>query len=236
MIFKKFGVLEFMNAETGVSNSNAHHEKITISAGSLSLDGELVIPPLAAAGLIIFAHGSGSSRFSQRNQHVAQMLQEAGLATLLFNLLTEDEEILDATTRHLRFDINLLADRLRQASKAMSQNEQARNLKVAFFGASTGGAAALVAAAALGARVAAVVSRGGRPDLAGTALSSVLAPTLLIVGGRDEAVMDLNREAYQKLRCEKQLKIIPGATHLFEEPGTLDQVARESTEWFVSHF
>ena len=110
------------------------------------------------------------------------------------------------------------------------------NLKIAFFGASTGGAAALVAAAALGARVAAVVSRGGRPDLAGTALSSVLAPTLLIVGGRDEAVMDLNREAYQKLRCEKQLKIIPGATHLFEEPGTLDQVARESTEWFVSHF
>ncbi len=182
--------------------------------------------------LVLFAHGSGSSRHSPRNRFVAQKLHAAGLATLLFDLLTREEEALDIRTAQLRFDIGLLAERLVQATNWARRNEKTRELAIGYFGASTGGAAALAAAAQLPGQVSAVVSRGGRPDLAGTALPLVQAPTLLIVGGEDYVVIDLNEEAKALMRCEVTLEIIPGATHLFEQPGALEGVAQLAADWF----
>jgi pimeloyl-ACP methyl ester carboxylesterase len=202
-----------------------------IPAGDAVLDGDLSVPG-AASGIVLFAHGSGSSRHSPRNRNVARIIREAGVATLLFDLLTRAEESVDVFTRHLRFDIEMLTGRLIEATKWVANQEATRNLRVGYFGSSTGAAAALMAAARLGEKIGAVVSRGGRPDLAGDALPLVKSPTLLIVGGRDEQVIELNREAYARLRCEKEMRIIPGATHLFEEPGALEEVARFATVWF----
>lgn len=209
-------------------------EPVRIAAGGVQLEGDLTIPP-SARGVVLFAHGSGSSRFSSRNRFVARELVEGGLATLLIDLLTAQEERLDEVTAELRFDIGLLADRLAGAIDWLKREKSTRGLPVGLFGASTGGGAALVAAARRPDDVAAVVSRGGRPDLAGDALPLVRAPTLLIVGGNDAPVIELNRQAYARLRCEKQLVIVPGATHLFEEPGALEQVARLAREWFQRH-
>jgi putative phosphoribosyl transferase len=181
---------------------------------------------------VLFAHGSGSSRHSPRNRYVAWLLNEAGLATLLVDLLTSEEEAIDLTTAHLRFDIGLLAGRLIGVTDWLTEHPDTRHLRIGYFGASTGAAAALMAAAERADVVGAVVSRGGRPDLAGPALTRVKAPTLLIVGGNDFPVIDLNRAALAQLHCEKQLVIVPGATHLFEEPGALDQVAQLAREWF----
>lgn len=195
------------------------------------LEGELSVPK-AATGMVLFAHGSGSSRHSPRNQHLAEVIRESGGGTLLFDLLTKEEEAVDMYTRHLRFDIGLLAHRLVAATYWIKEQTEARHLRVGYFGSSTGGAAALVAAAEIGAEISAVVSRGGRPDLAGAALERVVSPTLLIVGGLDGLVIQLNEEAYAKLSCEKELKIVPGATHLFEEAGKLEEVARLAARWF----
>lgn len=188
--------------------------------------------PSGAPGFVIFAHGSGSSRHSPRNQYVAGVLREAGLGTMLFDLLTAEEEQAEAETRHLRFDIPFLAERLVGATRWALDKTGSRDLNVGYFGASTGAAAALVAAAELRDDIKAVVSRGGRPDLAGDALEKVIAPTLLIVGGEDRDVIRLNEEAYTRLRCERVLRIIPRASHLFEEPGTLELAARAATDWF----
>lgn len=196
--------------------------------------GELVVPP-GAPGVVVFAHGSGSSRHSQRNRYVASVLQGTGLGTLVFDLLTPEEAASDEVGHQLRFDIALLARRLVAATRWLVRQPAAHGLAIGFFGASTGGAAALVAAAELGAIVRAVVSRGGRPDLAGGALREVRAPTLLIVGGYDGVVIELNEVALERMICERQLRIIPGATHLFEETGRLEQVARLSAEWFARH-
>ncbi len=204
---------------------------VRIPAGPLTLDGNLVLPEGARA-LVLFAHGSGSSRHSPRNRHVARLLNEAKLATLLVDLLTMEEEQIDRRTAHLRFDIALLAERLVQATDWLSEYPKTRELRVGYFGASTGAGAALVAASERPEQVGAVVSRGGRPDLAGPALPGVRAPSLLIVGGNDLQVIELNRAALAQLRCEKQLVIVPGATHLFEEPGALDQVAALARQWF----
>src|SRR5437667_5918926 len=184
-------------------------------------------------GIVLFAHGSGSSRHSPRNQFVARSLRDAGLATLLFDLLTGEEEAIDLRTRHLRFDIGLLAERLVDATHWLKADMS--HLNVGYFGSSSGGGAALVAAAVLGESVGAVVSRGGRPDLAGDELPRVKSPTLLIVGGLDYPVIEMNEEALARMRCEKELKIVPGATHLFEEPGTLEEVARLAADWFGRH-
>lgn len=192
--------------------------------------------PTEAAGVVIFAHGSGSSRLSSRNRFVARVLQEAGFATLLLDLLTATEEEVDTRTRRLRFDIHLLSTRLVHATQWSGEDNLLRNLPPAYFGASTGAAAALIAAARLSGRIQAVVSRGGRPDLAGPDLPNVKAPTLLIVGGDDVPVIDLNQRAFAQLECEKKLEIVPGATHLFEEPGTLEQVAGLARDWFIHHF
>lgn len=204
---------------------------IRIVAGGNALEGNLIIPE-AAKGIVLFAHGSGSSRFSSRNRHVAEALREGNLATLLIDLLTQDEELVDTRTAHLRFDIGLLADRLVAATQWLAQNPATAALKVGLFGASTGGAAALVAAARLPDRITAVVSRGGRPDLAGPALTHVTAPTLLIVGGNDGPVIGMNREAYDQMTAHREMKIVPGAGHLFEEPGALEEVARLARAWF----
>jgi putative phosphoribosyl transferase len=216
-------------------------EEVRIPAGGVTLDGELILPK-GARGVVLFAHGSGSSRHSPRNQSVARALRASGMGTLLFDLLTLEEESVDVLTRHLRFDIGVLAKRLVDATKWLNKedgriSERAKpdHLRPGYFGASTGAAAALVAAAVLGRRVGAVVSRGGRPDLAGHALTQVQSPTLLIVGGQDEPVIALNQEAYDKFQCEKRMEIVPGATHLFEESGTLDQVALLAAEWFSRH-
>jgi len=198
------------------------------------MEGELIIP-VGANGIVLFAHGSGSSRHSPRNQYVARVIRGGGIGTLLFDLLTREEESVDIYTRHLRFDIRLLAQRLTEAVQWLRRESDASDLRVGFFGSSTGGGAALVAAAELGAEAGAVVSRGGRPDLAGDFLPRVTAPTLLIVGERDEPVIEMNEDAFAKLNCEKQLKIVPQATHLFEEPGTLEEVARLATDWFRRH-
>ncbi|MBW4027023.1 MAG: phosphoribosyltransferase [Acidobacteria bacterium] len=212
-----------------------HQREISIKAGELQLEGILSVPH-RAKGLVLFAHGSGSSRHSPRNQFVAEELHSHGLATLLFDLLTHEEEVVDRVTAELRFDIGLLAGRLVDVTLWVTQNKDVNNLPVGYFGASTGAAAALVAAARLPKLISAVVSRGGRPDLAGESLSSVRAPTLLIVGGLDEIVISLNRQALAKLKCpDKDLILIPGATHLFEEHGTLEQVARITAEWFVRY-
>jgi len=204
---------------------------VRIPAAGVTLEGNLARPD-DARGVVLFAHGSGSSRLSPRNRHVARVLNAAPLATLLVDLLTPEEEAIDARTAHLRFDISLLAQRLVAATDWLADHPDTRGLRVGYFGASTGAAAALVAAAVRAAAVGAVVSRGGRPDLAGRALALVRAPTLLIVGGRDAQVLELNREAFAQLTCEKRLEIVPGATHLFEEPGALDRVAFLARDWF----
>ncbi|MCI0337470.1 MAG: dienelactone hydrolase family protein [Acidobacteria bacterium] len=208
--------------------------KVWIPSGDVFLEGDLNVPR-DATGVVLFVHGSGSSRHSSRNQYVARVIREAGTGTLLFDLLTREEEAIDSRTRHLRFDIGLLVRRLLGATDWITGQDETRHLRAGYFGSSTGGGAALVAAAELGDEIGAVVSRGGRPDLAGAALSRVPSPTLLIVGGLDDVVIRLNREAYEKLGCKKELRIVPGATHLFEEPGKLEEVASLAAEWF-QHF
>jgi putative phosphoribosyl transferase len=207
---------------------------IRIDVQGVELKGELSLPerPL---GVVLFAHGSGSSRHSPRNQYVAGVLRGAGLGTLLFDLLTAEEERAEAQTRHLRFDISLLATRLVGATRWVCASAATREFNLGYFGSSTGAAAALVAAAELGQTVTAMVSRGGRPDLAGEALDRARAATLLIVGGDDREVLQLNEQALERLPCEKALRIIPGASHLFEEPGTLETVAHLASEWLASH-
>ena len=208
--------------------------EVQIQAGHAVLSGNLTIPE-NPTGHVLFAHGSGSSRHSPRNQFVARTLNDGGLATLLFDLLTPEEEAIDTYSREHRFNIGLLAERLVRATNWAKQQEQTRNLQVGYFGSSTGAAAALVAAAEIPQDVGAIVSRGGRPDLAGDALPKVKAPTLLIVGGNDDIVIELNEMARDQMRCEVKLEIVPGATHLFEEPGTLEQVATLASDWFVNH-
>ena len=208
--------------------------EVQIPAGRAVLSGNLTIAENPMA-LVLFAHGSGSSRHSPRNQFVARTLNRAGLGTLLFDLLTPEEEALDIYTREHRFNISLLAERLVHATNWAGQQAQTRDLRIGYFGSSTGGAAALVAAAELQRDVGAVVSRGGRPDLAGEALPKVQAPTLLIVGGEDDVVIELNEQARAKMQCEVMLEIVPGATHLFEEPGALEQVAKLASDWFRDH-
>jgi putative phosphoribosyl transferase len=207
---------------------------VRLPADGVMLDGDLALPP-GARGVVLFAHGSGSSRHSPRNRYVARVLREAGLGTLLMDLLTREEEALDSFTGQLRFDIDLLAARLVAATDWLQRAPETRGLPVGYFGASTGGGAARVAAAQRPDVVAAIVSRGGRPDLAGRALPAVRAPTLLLVGGDDEPVIGMNEEAMEQMRARVKLSIIPGATHLFEEPGTLEQVAQQAAEWFVQH-
>jgi putative phosphoribosyl transferase len=209
-------------------------DDVQIHARQEVLFGSLNIPEKAAA-LVLFAHGSGSSRHSPRNQFVAQSLNSAGLATLLFDLLTPEEEAIDLRTREHRFNIGLLAERLVHATRWAQLQEQTRDLRIGYFGSSTGGGAALVAAAEIPQDVGAVVSRGGRPDLAGEALPKVQTPTLLIVGGNDDIVIELNEQARDRMRCEVKLEIIPGATHLFEEPGALEHVAKLASDWFSLH-
>jgi putative phosphoribosyl transferase len=205
--------------------------EVSIPADRMRLAGTLTLPG-GADGIVLFAHGSGSSRNSPRNRFVAERIAQSGLGTLLFDLLTRDEEAEDTHTGHLRFDIGLLARRLNAATLWLRHDARARGLALGYFGASTGAGAALVAAAALGDEVRAVVSRGGRPDLAGSVLPHVAAATLLIVGGLDTQVIRLNQKAYDELRCDKALQIVPGATHLFEEPGALERVAELAVEWF----
>lgn len=218
-----------MKDETGIIEQH-----LQIPAGDVLLHADLRMPS-AAQGLVLFAHGSGSSRHSSRNRYVAQVLNEAGLATLLADLLTEEEEVIDEQTRHLRFDIGLLADRVVGMTDWVAASPLTRGLPLGYFGASTGAGAALVAAAHRPDDVRAVVSRGGRPDLAGTALPRVKAATLLIVGGADEEVIELNERALALLACERRLVTVPGATHLFPEPGTLEQVAMLARNFFLAH-
>jgi dienelactone hydrolase len=208
--------------------------EVVVATGSARLAGTLAMPD-GARGVVLFAHGSGSSRHSPRNRYVAEELRTGGLATLLIDLLTHSEEVEDMHSAELRFDIELLADRLVGAIWWLASEETTRGLPVGLFGASTGGGAALVAAARLPDRVGAVVSRGGRPDLAGAELPNVRAPTLLIVGERDGSVIDLNRRAMARMTALVRLEIVPGATHLFEEPGALEVVARLAKDWFVRH-
>lgn len=213
----------------------SHQQEVIVQAGPVALQGFLTVPG-PAHGLVVFVHGSGSGRFSARNRAVARYLNEVGLATLLFDLLTADEQKIDERTGALRFDIQLLTERLSHALDWTRAHADARDLPVGLFGASTGAAAALNVAAMRGADVTAVVSRGGRPDLAAAgALPLVVAPTLLIVGGLDDAVIELNLRAAAALQCEHKLHIVPGASHLFEEPGTLEEVARVARAWFEDH-
>jgi putative phosphoribosyl transferase len=221
------GLLERARREGG-------ERAVEVLAGPVELAGNLSVPE-EAGGVVLFAHGSGSGRHSPRNRHVARTLEEAGLATLLIDLLTPDEEETDRESGHLRFDVGLLARRLAGATHWLRQNPDTRDLPVGYFGASTGAGAALVAAAERPREVGAVVSRGGRPDLAGDTLPLVEAPTLLIVGSDDETVIRMNEEALGRLRAEKRLEIVPGAGHLFEEPGTLEEVARLAADWFTRH-
>ena len=218
-----------MTLTQAVSTFDVTIPAVTKSAVPIGLPGRLCLPD-AAVGLVLFAHGSGSSRHSPRNQFVASVLHESWLGTLLFDLLTEQE----ATDRVNVFDVGLLADRLLAAIRFVTDRGRAERLPLGLFGASTGAAAALVAAAHEP-RVRAVVSRGGRPDLAGWSLQRVQAPTLLVVGGEDTEVLDLNTQALAALHCEKRLEVVPGATHLFEEPGTLEEAARLAAEWFARH-
>ena len=209
-------------------------EEVFIQAGPATLAGNLSIPDDAAA-LVLFVHGSGSSRHSPRNQFVARTLNKTGLATLLFDLLTQQEELIDSRTAEHRFNIGLLSERLVHATDWAKQQQSTRNLRIGYFGSSTGAAAALVAAAQLPDDGGAIVSRGGRPDLAGEFLPNVKAPTLLIVGGEDDVVIELNEKARAQMRCEVKIEIVPGATHLFEEPGALEQVAKLASDWFLLH-
>jgi putative phosphoribosyl transferase len=216
-------------------NWDGHQREVVVNVEGVVLEGTLVVP-VDAQGVVLFAHGSGSSHHSPRNRYVAQLLHSQGIGTLLFDLLTRPEELADQRSGELRFDIPFLARRLVGATRWIENNAGMRDLKVGYFGASTG-AAALVAAAELSTVISAIVSRGGRPDLAGRALTVVRAPTLLIVGGNDTPVITMNREALAQLRGEdKKLVIIPGATHLFEEPGTLEAAATVAPEWFSRHF
>jgi len=207
---------------------------VSILAKGAKLRGNLNVPA-DARGLVLFAHGTGSGRHSPRNRYVASVLREGGLATLLLDLLTDEEEAVDLRTRQLRFDIELLAERLVAVTDWLRERPDTGTLGIGYFGASTGAGAALVAAARRPDAVGAVVSRGGRPDLASAALPAVSTPTLLIVGGHDLPVIEMNREALAQLRVEKELVIVPGATHLFEEPGTLEEVARLARHWFERH-
>jgi putative phosphoribosyl transferase len=212
----------------------ASEQGVEIGAAGVTLAGDLAIPH-DARGVVLFAHGSGSGRHSPRNRFVARGLREGRLATLLIDLLTEDEERVDMVTRHLRFDIGLLAERLIGSVDWLRADGSTRDQPIGLFGASTGAAAALVAAAERKREVAAVVSRGGRPDLAGEALPEAQAPTLLIVGGADEQVIDLNTKAKAAMTAETRLAIVPGATHLFEEPGKLERVVGLARDWFEEH-
>jgi dienelactone hydrolase len=217
------------------SKSDEMESSVRIPIGPVTLEGNLGLPA-DATGVVLFAHGSGSGRHSPRNRYVAERLRAAGLGTLLIDLLTEDEEQVDDRTAHLRFDIGLLADRLVGAIDWLARDPQTAGRPVGLFGASTGGGAALVAAAQRPERVAAVVSRGGRPDLAGDSLAIVRSPTLLIVGGHDDVVITLNKQALARLGSPvKELVIVPGASHLFEEPGKLEEVARLAADWFARH-
>jgi len=214
---------------------NIQRKKVTIPVDDAFLQGDLHLVE-NAKGIVIFAHGSGSSRFSTRNKAVANTLNEAHLSTLLFDLLTEEEEPIDAQTREFRFNIPLLSHRLIRVTQWIEQeHHETKDQKIGYFGASTGAAAALIAAARSPDNVVAIVSRGGRPDLAQEHLADVKAPTLLIVGDLDAEVITLNQQAYAQLECEKKIVLIPGATHLFEEPGTLEEVARISADWFAEH-
>ena len=209
-------------------------EQVRIPVGAVTLDGDLMVPP-HARGIVLFAHGSGSSRHSPRNRFVAEVLRQAGLGTLLMDLLTPQEEAVDNSTSELRFNIPLLARRLGVATAWLHRREDISGFDLGYFGASTGAAAALIAAGDLPDLIRAVVSRGGRPDLAGDALSRVRAPALLIVGGNDGPVIRMNRDAFEQLGAEKKLEIIPGATHLFEEPGALEEVAMLARTWFARY-
>lgn len=215
-------------------SDDALERTVSIPAGRVRLEGTLGVPE-RAKGVVLFAHGSGSSRFSPRNRYVARMLRDAGLGTLLLDLLSPTEEEVDELTRQHRFDIPTLAARLVVAIDWLAEEASTSTLRVGLFGASTGGGAALVAAAERPQRVGAVVSRGGRPDLAGAALSRVEAPTLLVVGGRDDVVIALNERARRAMKADVRLEIVPGATHLFEEAGALERVAVEACDWFVDH-
>lgn len=208
--------------------------EMKIPVNNVVVEGTLTLPP-GTKGVVLFAHGSGSSRFSPRNQYVAKEFNKATIGTLLFDLLTQEEEETDMVTAEFRFNIPLLAQRLIGATEWLRNDSQTKKLAFGYFGASTGAAAALIAAAKLPNEIAAVVSRGGRPDLAGEYLPKVVAPTLLLVGGLDTEVIELNREAMDQMTAEKKLVIIPGATHLFEEPGTLEQVAKFSKDWFLHY-
>jgi putative phosphoribosyl transferase len=212
------------------TSATEHEYEVTVPAGERRLEGILSVPA-QARGAVLFAHGSGSGRHSPRNQYVARVLQQASLATLLIDLLEEDE----ATDRRRFFDIELLASRLLSATEWLSNHPDTSALRLGYFGASTGAGAALVAAAQQPDKVAAIVSRGGRPDLAGASLRHVKAPTLLIVGGNDDIVLELNERAFKQLRCTKKLVVIPRATHLFEEPGALEEVSRLAQAWFVQY-
>ncbi len=207
---------------------------VSVEADGIALEGNLIVPR-NATGIVVFAHGSGSSRFSSRNRYVADVLRTGGMGTLLLDLLTEEEEAFDERTAHLRFDIGMLAQRLVGTVGWLREQHDYGHYRVGYFGASTGGGAALVAAAWNPENIAAVVSRGGRPDLAGPALPRVQAPTLLIVGGLDTPVIRMNQEAYDQMTCERRMEIVPGATHLFEEPGTLEGVAELAREWFAKY-
>lgn len=214
-----------------------HHiseQTVRISMGPVTLEGDLAIPS-SAESIIIFAHGNGSSRFSSRNKYVARRLQDEGLATLLFDLLTSDEERVDSYNMQLRFDINLLAQRLSGATHWVKKQQETENMSIGYFGASTGAAAAVIAENDQYGSVQAIVSRGGRPDLAGSALGLVRAPTLFIVGGEDDQVIMLNKKAMIYVKATKKLVIVPGATHLFEEPGALESVADLATHWFLQY-
>lgn len=217
-----------------MSNYNPGNNEVVVDSAGVPLEGDLNLPA-GSTGLVLFAHGSGSSRKSPRNRYVAEVLNRSGVGTLLFDLLTLQEEQIDLRTRHLRFDIGLLAERVIGAIDWLLRRDDTRRRKVGLFGASTGAAAALVAAAARPERVAAVVSRGGRPDLAGDALPAVRAPTLLLVGGLDTVVIGMNETAKRRMQAPAQLQIIAGATHLFEEPGTLEQVAYGAARFFQDH-
>jgi putative phosphoribosyl transferase len=219
-----------------MNRTNTENRYVQMLSTGVRLEGIMSIPH-DAKGIVLFVHGSGSSRNSPRNQYVAQTLQEAGLATLLFDLLTPEEEQVDLRTRHLRFDINLLARRTAGVMEWLDLQPYAREFKIGLFGSSTGAAAALIAAAELPEKVEAVVSRGGRPDLANEALHKVQAPTLLIVGGQDELVIELNEKALEQMQpgAEKKLVIVPGASHLFEEPGALEHAARLASDWFQTY-
>jgi len=214
--------------------SERRDRPVSIHADSVTLEGNLNVPA-GARGLVVFAHGSGSSRHSPRNRYVASLLRESSLGTLLIDLLSVDEEERDLETAQLRFDIPLLARRLVAATDWALASREVSSLNIGYFGASTGAAAALVAAALRAEAIGAVVSRGGRPDLAASSLAQVRAPTLLIVGGRDTPVIEMNREAFERLRVEKEMVIVPGATHLFEEPGALETVAQHARRWFERH-